>query len=48
MEYKARLAGVRVALVDPRNRACPACGHVSKANYAGVVPVCVLRLCWAG
>jgi putative transposase len=34
IEYKARLAGVRVALVDPRNtsRTCPACGHVAKEN----------------
>lgn len=34
IEYKARLAGVPVVLVDPRNtsRTCPACGHVAKAN----------------
>ena len=32
--YKAKRAGVPVALVDPRNtsRTCPACGHVDKAN----------------
>jgi len=32
--YKAALAGIPVALVDPRNtsRACPSCGHVAKAN----------------
>jgi IS605 OrfB family transposase len=32
--YKARLAGVPVVLVDPRNtsRTCPACGHIDKAN----------------
>lgn len=32
--YKAALAGVHVALVDPRNtsRECPGCGHVDKAN----------------
>jgi putative transposase len=32
--YKARLAGVPVALVDPRNtsRTCPACGNIEKAN----------------
>lgn len=32
--YKARLAGVPVALVDPRNtsRTCPTCGHIDKAN----------------
>ncbi len=34
IEYKARLAGVPVVLVDPRNtsRTCPACGLVDKAN----------------
>jgi putative transposase len=32
--YKAKLAGVRVILVDPRNssRTCPACGHCAKEN----------------
>lgn len=32
--YKARLAGVPLALVDPRktSRECPACGHVAKEN----------------
>lgn len=31
---KARLAGVPIALVDPRmtSRTCPACGHVAKEN----------------
>lgn len=34
VEYKARMAGVSVILVDPRNtsRTCPACGHCEKAN----------------
>mgnify|MGYP001340850258 CR=1 FL=1 len=34
MEYKARLAGVRVAFVDPRNtsRTCSACGYCDKGN----------------
>ena len=34
VEYKARLAGTPVALVDPRNtsKGCSACGHVAKAN----------------
>lgn len=32
--YKARRAGIAVALVDPRNtsRTCPVCGHCAKAN----------------
>lgn len=34
IEYKAILAGVPLAFVDPRNtsRTCPACGHAEKAN----------------
>jgi len=34
IEYKARLAGVPVALVDARNtsRTCPECGHCEKGN----------------
>src|SRR5574343_1014523 len=32
--YKARLHGVPIVAVDPRNtsRTCPACGHIDKAN----------------
>jgi IS605 OrfB family transposase len=32
--YKAKLAGVRVVFVDPRNtsRTCPCCGHCAKEN----------------
>lgn len=32
--YKARLAGVPLVLVDPRNtsRTCPSCGHIAKEN----------------
>jgi IS605 OrfB family transposase len=34
IEYKAKLAGVLVALVDPRNtsRTCPQCGTIDKRN----------------
>jgi putative transposase len=34
LEYKAKLAGVRVISVDPRNtsRTCPSCGHCAKEN----------------
>lgn len=34
VDYKARLAGVRLFVVDPRNtsRTCSACGHCEKAN----------------
>lgn len=34
IEYKARLAGVPVVMVDPRNtsRKCPICGHIDKVN----------------
>lgn len=34
LEYKARLAGTPLILVDPRNtsRTCPACGYIDKAN----------------
>jgi putative transposase len=34
VSYKAAIAGVPVALVDPRNtsRECPECGHIDKAN----------------
>jgi len=33
-EYKAKLAGVRIVYVDPRNtsRTCPDCGHCAKEN----------------
>ena len=34
IEYKAKLMGVPVVAVDPRNtsRTCPCCGHIDKAN----------------
>jgi transposase len=36
IEYKAKLAGVVIRLVDPRNtsRTCPVCGCVDKRNRA--------------
>lgn len=37
IEYKARLSGVPVVIVDPRNtsRTCNECGHCNKANRRG-------------
>lgn len=34
LEYKARMTGVALVAVDPRNtsRTCPACGHIDKKN----------------
>lgn len=34
IEYKARLVGVKVVIIDPRNtsRECSQCGHISKSN----------------
>lgn len=34
IEYKAKLAGVLVSLIDPRNtsRTCPECGYIDKRN----------------
>ena len=34
IEYKAKMLGVPVVTVDPRNtsRTCPCCGHIDKAN----------------
>jgi len=34
LDYKAKMAGVPIVLVDPRNtsRTCPACGHIAKEN----------------
>ena len=37
VEYKARLAGIQIVKVDPRNtsRKCSKCGHVNKKNRQG-------------
>jgi putative transposase len=45
IEYKARLTGVPVASVDPRNtsRTCMACGHVSAANRPSQARLSVCR-----
>lgn len=34
VDYKAKIAGVPLVFVDPRNssRTCPSCGHIAKAN----------------
>jgi len=34
VDYKAKISGVPVVFVDPRNtsRTCPSCGHIAKAN----------------
>lgn len=50
IEYKARLAGVPVILVDPRNtsRTCPACGHVAKANRRTQALFCCVSCGFAG
>lgn len=50
LEYKARLAGVPVILVDPRNtsRECPACGHVDKRNRPNQSTFSCVSCCHAG
>ena len=50
VEYKARLAGVTVVVVDPRNtsRTCPACGHVAKANRRTQATFCCVSCGFAG
>jgi len=50
IEYKAKLAGVLIKLVDPRNtsRICPRCGYISKSNRQSqssfVCKLCDFRL----
>ncbi len=50
IEYKARAAGVRCVLVDPRNssRTCPACGHVAKANRPSQATFSCVQCAFAG
>lgn len=42
IEYKAKLAGIEVVTVDPRNtsRQCSICGHVDKANRKSQADFC--------
>jgi putative transposase len=50
LAYKARRAGVRVILVDPRNtsRTCPACGCVDKGNRPSQAIFSCVRCGFAG
>ncbi len=45
IEYKAKLAGVAVLALDPRNssRTCSACGHCAKGNRPSQERFCCLR-----
>ncbi|MBX6722590.1 MAG: transposase [Dactylosporangium sp.] len=50
IEYKARLAGVPVILVDPKNtsRTCPECGTIDKANRPTRDHFCCVSCGFAG
>ena len=50
IEYKARLAGVSVILVNPRNtsQTCPECGFISKRNRPGRDWFCCIRCSHSG
>lgn len=50
IEYKADLAGVPVALVNPRNtsRTCPSCGLIDKANRVYQSHFCCVACGFAG
>ena len=50
IQYKARLQGVPVVLVDPRNtsRTCPACGLMDKANRVSQAWFSCVRCGFAG
>ena len=47
IEYKAKLAGVPVVFVDPRNtsRTCPNCGAIDKRNRSGEKFQCIFCGC---
>jgi len=50
IEYKARLAGVPVSAVNPRNtsRACPSCWHIDKKNRPNQSTFLCVRCGFAG
>ena len=50
IEYKARIAGVTIALVDPRgtSRACPVCEHADKRNRVSRNDFCCQACGYAG
>lgn len=50
IQYKAKLSGVPVVLVDPRNtsRTCPACGFVDKANRVSQAIFSCVQCAFAG
>ena len=50
IEYKARLAGVQVVFVDPRNtsRTCPKCGHCDKRSRPNRDTFCCTACGFAG
>ncbi|HTX51807.1 MAG TPA: transposase [Candidatus Baltobacteraceae bacterium] len=50
VDYKARLAGVPVVLVDPRytSQRCPACGYTARANRPSQSRFCCVACGFAG
>jgi IS605 OrfB family transposase len=45
IEYKAKLKGIKVIAVDPKNtsRTCPKCGHISKNNRKTQEKFCCIK-----